>query len=152
MCMCARMCFLSTAMTGSKNNLTWLAKPSQSKPKTQGIVELLMKSQLDFMPDQPANQPASQPANQSPSRPKAEAFFLPARLVLQRLHNCVACKANVQQDGKKSKALSQPKSVATEKTFTLSLSLTGELFRVAVLRRVWPVSQALAGLSILKHK
>jgi len=51
---CAMVGFLSTAMTGSKNNLTWLAKPSQSKPKTQGIVELLMKSQLDFMPDQRA--------------------------------------------------------------------------------------------------
>jgi len=81
---CAMVGFLSTAMTGSKNNLTWLAKPSQSKPKTQGIVELLMKSQLDFMPDQPALVLGP-----------ACSFLVP----------CVACKANVQQDGKKSKGL-----------------------------------------------
>lgn len=36
-CASVSMCFLSTAMTGSKNNLTWLAKPSQSKPKTPAV-------------------------------------------------------------------------------------------------------------------
>jgi len=77
-CMCARMCFLSTAMTGSKNNLTWLAKPSQSKPKTQGIVELLMKSQLDFMPDQPASQPANQPTSHPVTQPSKSRGFLPS--------------------------------------------------------------------------
>jgi len=64
-------------MTGSKNNLTWLAKPSQSKPKTQGIVELLMKSQLDFMPDQPASQPANQPTSHpAVQKPRLSSFLL----------------------------------------------------------------------------